>query len=395
MKVLFLFESPLPKEYYKYTASPGELRVIAAQTAVKEIIVIGRSGRPFYDLPAKAKTKTPLEKKINIFRVPGTGNLLWYYLSPIWLFLAGLMTLLRIKVDIIHAESPHLSGVPAVILGKLFRIPVVVEYRASYEQIINSRLPQVPMAIKSLSFNLLSQFSLGKCDFILANSSAYQKELIAQGYSNVDWYGPGVRRPKNFKLRKHSEVTIGFIGRLYPDKGADYFIRSIALVKKKLRARHQPRKPLGLKVLIAGDGPQKKFLEDLVIKSGLQSMVKFLGTQPRWDFFSRIDILVNPNIILNALEMVNAEASAVGIPVITFGNQDRPVTVINGRTGIVVENLNISQMAEAIINLAFDSKLRAAYGRQGKKLAQNLFSFENQVKRLRHVYARLADPPRT
>ena len=60
------------------------------------------------------------------------NNMFCYYFSWISLFWNGYKLHKKHHFDVIHAESPHISGIAAVMLGKLFHIKIIVEYRVSY-----------------------------------------------------------------------------------------------------------------------------------------------------------------------------------------------------------------------------------------------------------------------
>lgn len=381
MHVLFLFESTLPQAYHSQTLSPGELRVIASISSVSRITAIGRSGEPFYAITGNHEP----EPKVNLHRVPFTGHTLGYYAAPLWLFFAGLWNCSINKTNLIHAESPHLSGIAAVLLGKIFKIPVIVELRVSYEQVLDRRLPVLPHAIKHRLFSIVTTWVFKHADYILGNSSFYQQQLQAAGYPHVSWYNPGVRLLSSPPKRRTSpKVTLGFLGRLYPDKGPLYALQAYDYLITKY-----PQYKQTTQLLFAGQGPETEVLQKYIHQHALQRHVKLLGTQDRWQFLSRIDILLNPCIVLPALEMSIAEAAAVGIPAICFGNDDIPVTVIDNQTGYRVPNFDIQSMAEHTHRLLRKSTLRHRMGDRAKKFALHTFSFTSQVARLQKVYRKL------
>ena len=405
--ILFLFESTLPKYFTTNTLSPEELRVIAAQSNVNHIYAIGRTGTPFYDLnkyhpgkPATSKFQNAdLENKITIIRIPFTSGKLLYYLSPLWLFFSGLIFLFIQKIlnpkkyFIVHAESPLYSGLAAVWLKNIFNYPVIIEYRATYEDILHYRFKFISNKFKKIILDQILNYSFTRSTYILANSEFHKQQISGLGYSQkVDYYSPGIRLPKKFPLKKDNinysnnnhPIVLGYIGRLYPDKGTEYALHAVNEIingnKTKLSSKNN------IKFLIAGEGPELKNLKLLTLKLKLSNIVIFLGTKDRWKFFQKIDILINPNIVRLALEMVNAEAAAASIPVVCFGDKERPVTVIHHQTGIKVPNKNSKKMAEATIQLIKSPQLRKKYGENGHKFYKKHFSFPIQVKRLAKIY---------
>jgi glycosyltransferase involved in cell wall biosynthesis len=403
MQILFLFESPLPTAYHSGTLAPGELRVIASVSSVAHVHAIGRNGVPLYDTQLHNK-QTTAEKKISLQRVPFTSSQLAYYLSPIWLLISGWWYIKHHPVDVIQAESPILSGLAAVTLSKLTGIPAIVELRSSFLEFTDQRFSLLPKFVKHWLVRRLYQYSFSGSRYIMGNSSYYQRYLKSLGYDQVSHYNPGVRIPKSYKQSKTSNqtITLGFLGRLYRDKGAEYLIRAVAVLVEPDRAgvkpKHVEQDPLTtpspslqkegniIRVLIAGDGPERGRLEQLTRELDLSDVITFLGTQDRWQFLKQIDIFVNPCIVRPALEMNNAEAAAAGIPIVGFGDVDRPVTLRNNLNGLTVPNQDIEKLAQAISTLINHPQLRKKFGQAGKKLYQQKFSFQQQVKQLEKVY---------
>jgi len=377
MNVLFLFESPLPSSYHSQTLAPGELRVIAAQKWVKKVIALGPSGKTFYEINPAKKFLTPIEKKIKLIRFK---TIFPYYLMFIPLFLQAQKIIQSEKIDLIHAESPHISGIAAAILKKIYKIKIAVEYRASYDEIFQYRFKLIPSTIKSFMFWRVSNWVFSNSDLILANSQTYASRLQKRypKFENVYFYNPGVLFPKQMPPAKKKKV-VGFLGRLYPDKGAIYLLKAINLISSELIKS-------GWKVEIAGDGPEKKMLQNYIIQNHLQYLVSLVGTKNRWDFLSEISILVNPNIILNALEMVNIEAAALKIPTICFGNKEIPETVIDQQTGIKVNNLNIMQLSKEILSLAKNKQKCLVMGNYAQNYYLKKYTLKKQINNLEKAF---------
>lgn len=384
MNVLFLFESILPSNYHKDTISPGELRVIASQQNVKKIFALGRSGKSFYDAPSKQIFKTKLEDKINLIHIHKFASNTWYYLSGFLILPKAISIIKNHKIDLIHAESPHITGITAIILKKIYKIPVIIEYRTSYQEVIKHRFPLIPYNFKILLFEKITFFAFTNSNLILANSQTYAKQIKSQyKILNVYFYNPGVTLPKKHPIRldKVNSITIGFIGRHYSDKGLIYLLKAIKIIKAKSQV-------LNISFKIAGEGPNTLEARQYATKHDL-SNVKFVGTQNKWQFFSQIDIHINTTIVKAALEMVNVESAAMKIPTICFGNNIYPETVIHNQTGLKVPNKNENLLAKAIIKLANDSKLRKQLGENAYTLYQKHYTFQKQVDNLTKAYNHL------
>ncbi len=95
---------------------------------------------------------------------------------------------------------------------------------------------------------------------------------------------------------------VGYLGRLLPQKGVDVLLRACAR--------------LGVRVLVAGDGPDRPRLEALARQLGVDAT--FLGWVPpekRAAAFARMGVVVVPSVASEGAPSVVAEAGALGIPV--------------------------------------------------------------------------------
>jgi colanic acid/amylovoran biosynthesis glycosyltransferase len=87
--------------------------------------------------------------------------------------------------------------------------------------------------------------------------------------------------------------------------------------------------------------------------------------------------------------MVNVEAAAMGVPVVTFGRSDCPETVIHGQTGIVVKTKTPAALAKAIRMLMINENKRITMGQKALKRIPSSYLFNNQVTRLHRLYRQL------
>jgi glycosyltransferase involved in cell wall biosynthesis len=290
--------------------------------------------------------------------------------------LYGFVFVIKYRPKIIEAESPILSGISAVLLGKLFRVPVLIEVRASYDELIKMKLRLVSLGIKRVVLNFVQRFVFTHASVIVANSKTYQKQIRNMGFDSIV-INPGLQyAPKTIPLKKKRKV-IGYLGRLVPEKGVDYLLRACKIIEKDLVKG-------GWSVEIAGDGPSRLELEKLAneLFGKSQVVVRFLGFVNNYEALARFSVLVNPCLVNHPLEMVNVEAAYMHVPVVCFGNKDIPETVIDNETGIKVDSQTITDLATAIkkiLTMKFDSK-------NFKNLA-DIYSVEAQQQAMGDTYS--------
>jgi glycosyltransferase involved in cell wall biosynthesis len=129
---------------------------------------------------------------------------------------------------------------------------------------------------------------------------------------------------------------------------------------------------------------------ELVRQSGLDHHFDFVGEvldAAKERFLFESDIVVFPSWI-DSFGLVNLEAMAAGCPVVSsrgVGAIDE--VVLDGVTGILVEKQNVRQLADAIICLIDNPKLRATMGMAGRNRFLNQYTFDKTATKLAEVFA--------
>lgn len=182
--------------------------------------------------------------------------------------------------------------------------------------------------------------------------------------------------------RPSAPLTVLFVGRLDANKSPERFIR----LAKTLLQRHRDR---SLKFLVAGDGPLRGKLGEMLADVGLgEEQLEFLGAVSDIDpVYRKSHILVStskregtPNVIL--------EAMANGLPIVATRAGGTRELLNDGR-GILVDQGDDAQLAEAVSSLISDSNLRDKLGRVGRDYVEQHHSVGYLEKRLPEIYERL------
>ncbi len=175
---------------------------------------------------------------------------------------------------------------------------------------------------------------------------------------------------------RHGEFVL-FVGRLNYYKGLEYLIESM----EKLSA----------KLLIIGEGPQKKNLEFRIKNLGLKNRIYFLPFQKEKEllnYYRACSVFVLPSTFKSeAFGLVLIEAMACGKPVISteLGTGTSFVNR-NGVTGFVVPPKNSKALALAIKKILEDKKLAQEFGQNAFERAASEFSLEKMLEKISAVY---------
>jgi glycosyltransferase involved in cell wall biosynthesis len=181
---------------------------------------------------------------------------------------------------------------------------------------------------------------------------------------------------------KKDEVLALSVQRLAPRKGVENLLYAMSIVVKENSK---------VKLAIIGDGSEKARLIELTKKLGINKNVTFMGFVDFDDlpkYYSTCDIFVLHSLY-ELFGIVLVEAMACGKPVISTKVGAIPEIVDHGKTGFLVEPKNPKQLAEAILKLASDEKLRNKLGSEGRRKAREKYDWDIIVDKYLHEYEQI------
>jgi glycosyltransferase involved in cell wall biosynthesis len=158
-------------------------------------------------------------------------------------------------------------------------------------------------------------------------------------------------------------------GALSARKGFEFLIRAISVLHEE-----SPNFTL----IIFGEGELEFQLKSLVKELKLDKIVFFYGYKENLlDYFRWIDLFVMPSIEFEDMPITLLGACASGKASIGTKIAGIPEVIEDGRSGVLVDPGNVSELVDAIKRLVGDSSLRANFGRRAKELFDENHSFEN------------------
>ena len=162
------------------------------------------------------------------------------------------------------------------------------------------------------------------------------------------------------ETRKNSGSLL-FVGRLVKKKGLRYLLDALPLILK----RH-PKVCLR----IAGDGPEKDDLKSRCVNLGISAHVHFLGAVKNDllpALYQSSNVVVFPSVIAEGFGLVLVEALGCECAAVVSDLPALRDIIIDGKTGLVVPQKNIQQIAEKVILLLNDDELRCSLGKEGRR----------------------------
>lgn len=248
---------------------------------------------------------------------------------------------------------------------------VAVEHGDLLMEKLHSRSRQILWCLARAGGAWADGVEVAVSDFILEQMRRYPHAGVGQRiYNGVDpdLYAAADIPPDTSK----ADCIVAFAGRLVRGKGADYLIEAVA----------QLRSTRPLRLLIAGDGPERSRLESLTQSLRLGHVVEFVGlTHDMPTFWQNCDIAVVPSAeFIEACPMTPLEAMACGKPVIATRNGGIPELVIDGVTGILVPPGDVTALAEALTRYASSENLRMSHGASGQAHVTENFHINNSAR---------------
>ena len=166
-------------------------------------------------------------------------------------------------------------------------------------------------------------------------------------------------------------------GRLSPEKGHRYFVEAMPLILKKNSQ---------FIAVICGDGPLMDTLKSLSQQLNVSQNIRFVGFRRDVNkIFSFMDLMVLPSLT-EGLPNVVLESFAVKKPVAVTAVGGVPELVTDKVNGFIVPAANPEALADGINKLVSDVNLRVLQGLEGFKTVKNLFTFDQQNKKLEKIY---------
>jgi glycosyltransferase involved in cell wall biosynthesis len=243
--------------------------------------------------------------------------------------------------------------------------------------------------LRSPAQRVLHSLSLRLATHVLVNSEAVRERVVqSQGIrpNRVTVIPNGVDltrfSPTSGTSRNGMGLVVGVLSNLRSEKGLPDLVRAVAVVRDRWA---------DVRLVIWGEGPLRRELEDLVRSLGLTPSVTLPGSTTTPETVLRsVDIFVLPSLS-EASSNGLMEAMATGLPVVATSVGGNPGLVEDELTGLLVPPGDASALAKAIIRLAEDRALAARLGDQARTHAQLTFGMERMVARTEALYARALD----
>ncbi len=304
----------------------------------------------------------------------------------------GFRAVRAVRPECIHAFFALPSGLPAVILGRLFRIPVVLTLIGAdvfdpnpTAGIAAHRHPLARMAVRWVIrhadvVTAISQDTKQRA--VLYHRAPETLPVIPLGLVPPVHVPPAVPQ-------QDGPLRLIAIGRLIPRKGYVHLLEALALL------------PRGEAVLtIVGDGPLRARLETTAERLGIRSHVVFAGStseERKWELLRAADMFVSASLH-EGFGIVFLEAMYAGLPIVCTDTGGQTDILRAGEHALFVPPERPEQFASALRTLCENAALRARLAEKNRQAVQ-AFLIDAVTRRYEALFAQVvrlhSSPPPT
>jgi glycosyltransferase involved in cell wall biosynthesis len=285
----------------------------------------------------------------------------------------------RQRIDVVHAHKFG-ANVWGVVMGRLARVPVVVTHEHGWafegeplkvflDRELIARGGTVHVAVSRADEERMSSIERIKPKDTI---------FVPNGISPLPPpSGKDVRAELGIAV---DAPLVGTMGSLRYPKAIDNLVRAADPLRRLVP---------GVKVLIAGDGPDRPAIEQLMDELDLHDTVLLLGLRSDVpDLLAALDVAVCPSDSegspLSIMEYMDA-----GLPVVSTNVGGVPDLVDHGVHGLLVPRRDPEALAGAMAELLGDRPRAAEMGRRGRERRAREFDIDVMVRNIEDLYSSL------
>lgn len=172
--------------------------------------------------------------------------------------------------------------------------------------------------------------------------------------------------------RNSQNINLLYAGRLSPDKGIETAIKAMAKI-----VLDRGQQDIRLSLAGSGSPDYERYLHELVEEEALADYVSFLGWTPPEEMpelLRKFDVLVVPSIWPEPFARVVLEGMITGLVVVATPTGGTTEILIDGENGLLFTPEDAEDLAEKIVCLAADLKLRQRLARAGQTTVTENFT---------------------
>ena len=213
----------------------------------------------------------------------------------------------RERYDVVHCHTSYIAPTAygGAYLCQKLAIPTVITFHsvlAHFAHLLAAADRWLHWSNWQVLFSGVSRFVTAAIERIVAPHPVY---LLPNAIDLAFW------RQSQRAAQRDPEVVLVTVTRFSPRKRVDSLLKTVAQVRSA-------RPEIPIRLLVVGEGPLRPYLERLIARLGLNTVVHLLGYQPRTQIrtlFSQAHIFVSACAI-ESFGLAALEARCAGLPIV-------------------------------------------------------------------------------
>lgn len=302
--------------------------------------------------------------------------------------LRGLQVVKQNRPDLIHAFFAVPSGLPAVCVGRLRRIPLVLTLIGA--DIFDPNPTAGIAAHRNPAVRAVVRWVIRHADTVTAISEdTRRRAMLYHGAPKEITVMPlGLVPPETLPPPRRGSGApwrLVTIGRLIPRKAHENLLEALALLRRT-----------DLHLHVIGDGPLLDDLKKVSERLGIGSLVTFEGAvteDQKWQILRAADLFVSASLH-EGFGIVFLEAMYAGLPIVCTDQGGQTDILRSGEHALFVPPERPDQLASALQTLLEDANLRKRLAERNESAVRS-FLIHDVAARYETLFTRLVQTARS
>jgi len=306
----------------------------------------------------------------------------------------------QIKPDILHAHSPALNGLAALTMSKKYKIPLVYECRAFWEDAAVDHGTTKEGSLRYHITKMLETHVFKQADAVTTICEGLRSDIISRGVPadkitvipnavDIEKFSFGeVADPKLVaELHLTGKKVLGFIGSFYAYEGLLLLLDALPEI-----VAAQP----DIRLVLVGGGPQQKLIKSKIQTFGLQEVVIMTGRVPHeqvQQYYNLVDLLIYPRLSMRLTDLVTPlkplEAMAQGRLLVASDVGGHHELIRDKSTGYLFKAGDKKALADTVLFALKDHNRWNDIRLAGRRYVEEERNWANSVKNYQPVFERL------
>ncbi|HOW76261.1 MAG TPA: glycosyltransferase, exosortase A system-associated [Candidatus Competibacteraceae bacterium] len=324
----------------------------------------------------------------------------------------------QVKPDILHAHSPALNGLAALSVACRYRLPLVYEVRAFWEDAAVDHGTTREGSLRYRLTQALETYVLKRARAVTCICEGLRSDIVARGLPaekvtvipnavDVEQFSLGGAADSALKTQlgldvpplssgpspsrgegsKDGSRVLGFIGSFYAYEGLALLLEALPALLQQVP---------DVRILLVGGGPQEQALKQQAQALNIADKVVFTGRVPHAEvnrYYDLIDVLVYPRLSMRLTELVTPlkplEAMAQGQLFIASDVGGHRELIRDGETGVLFRAGDVADLTAKALELFAHSERWPTLKANGRRFVEQERTWRNSVGRYRAIYESL------